>query len=273
MTYTSLLAHVCPGHDNSNVYSVSAQLAEMFDAEVLGVSGKRLTPPFSEVAVADIMQIERESAEQSLKNLESEFREALQNRNIRLSWRARCNYAPVSDFVAEQARAGHLIVTSPESESFVERLDETHLGPLALKAGRPLLVVPREQRHLNFESVAIAWKDAREARRAVADAVPLLKKAKSVSVVQVCAADEITAVRESAEDVAHWLSTQGIAAQALIEAWDESEMQGLNVALRRGNYDLVVAGAYGRTRLNEWVFGGATKDLWLSGHRCVFLSH
>jgi hypothetical protein len=70
MSYKSILTHVPIGHDHSNVFAVSGQLAEMFDAQIIGISGAQLTRPYSEVPVADIMQREREAAENALKQVE-----------------------------------------------------------------------------------------------------------------------------------------------------------------------------------------------------------
>ena len=50
---------------------------------------------------------------------------------------------PMETMTAQEARAADLIVTSPEAGTFLERLDEHHLGPLVLKAGRPVLIVRR----------------------------------------------------------------------------------------------------------------------------------
>ena len=53
-----------------------------------------------------------------------------------------------------------------------------------MRAGRPVLVVPSAAEFLRLNSVVIAWKDTREARRAVNDALPLLHKAREVIVVE-----------------------------------------------------------------------------------------
>lgn len=277
MSYKSLLAHVCVGQDNSNVTGVSAALAQMFGAQVIGISGLRLsppiTPPYSGVPGAELTQYEQEADEQSLKAIEQDFRAAFSGLDISLSWRANCNFTPVSEFVAQEARAADLIVTSPEPDSFLERIGESHLGPLVLGSGRPVLVVPRQQRELKLNKVAIAWKDVREARRAAADALPLLQKAQEVSVVEICSPGDVEATEQRTADVVGWLKLHGVAARPIVEAWKGSDLDGLHAVLRRSSFDLVIAGAYGHTRLREWVFGGVTMDFLLSGKYSVLLSH
>jgi len=273
MRYRSLLAHVVLGHDNANIHAISGQLANLFDARVIGVAAARLTPPFTEVPIAETLEYERESSEAALKVLENDFHAAFRGRHIALSWRAQCDYEPIGDFVARQSRAADLVITSPQSAGLLARLEETHLGPLVLSAGRPVLVVPRECRVLDLRKVVVAWKETREARRAVADALPLLAKAQHVVVVEACAPGDIPIAQKRLTDVAQWLESHGIAAGTMAEPHVGSDLDGLYAVMAREKCDLLVAGAYGHTRLREWVFGGVTMDLLLRGQQCVLLSH
>ena len=54
-----------------------------------------------------------------------------------------------------------------------------------MQAGRPLVVVPPEVQWLDLRSVLVAWKDVREARRAVFDALPILAAAKEVTIAEI----------------------------------------------------------------------------------------
>jgi len=273
MRYRSLLAHVVLGHDNANIHAVSRQLAGLFDARVIGIAAARLSPPFTEVPIAETLEYERESAEAALKLLESDFHTAFRGHNIALSWRAQCDYAPIGDYLARQARAADLVITSPQSAGLLARLEETHLGPLVLSAGRPVLVVPQTCRLLDLRKAVVAWKDTREARRAAADALPLLAKAQDVLVVEACARDDVAAAQERTADVVQWLKTHGISARSMAIPHIGSDLDGLYGVLAQEKCDLLVAGAYGHTRLREWVFGGVTMDLLMRGEQCVLLSH
>ena len=108
-------------------------------------------------------------------------------------------------------------------------------------------------------TAVVAWKDTREARRAVADAVPLLQAAGDVVVVSV-AADPDGWIRESVRDVAAFLTRHGVKARhEVIEAADEEA--GLVDFVMASRADLVVSGAFGHSRFREWVFGGVTRSL------------
>jgi len=273
MGYKTLFAHVCPGRDNSGVYAVSGQMAKMFGANVTGISGARLSPPLAEVPVAEMMGYERKAAEESLAALEKEFRAALRQAGIETSWRSSCNFEPISDFIAREARAADLIVTGPESKSLLDRLEEPRLGPLVMAAGRPVLIVRPDQTELTLNHVVVAWKDTREARRAVADAMPLLKKANRVLVIEACAKEALDRAGKRTMDVTDWLKAHGIQARAWTEVQESTDLEALHAILNKEKCDLLVAGAYGHTRLHEWVFGGVTMDLLLRSDRCVLLSH
>jgi nucleotide-binding universal stress UspA family protein len=106
--------------------------------------------------------------------------------------------------------------------------------------------------------VVVAWRDSREARRAVRDALPFLEKARDVIVATV---DDRTAatIRESLDDVVAFLSRHGIDAQAQVLSGGVSEAL-VDLALKAGA-GLIVSGGYGHSRLREWAFGGVTRTL------------
>ncbi len=80
-----------------------------------------------------------------------------------------------------------------------------------MQLGRPLLLVPPEVRWLDLRSVLVAWKDRPEARRAIVDALPLLRKAKDVAVAQIAeGGDSSETASARAKDVVAWLSRHGI---------------------------------------------------------------
>jgi len=106
----------------------------------------------------------------------------------------------------------------------------------------------------------VCWRDTREARRAVSDALPLLQKTQQVVVVELVP-DESgrDAAHGRVDDVIAWLKRHGVAAFARVFHWPERN-NPMEKLFQYGA-DLIVAGAYGHTRLREWVFGGFTGDL------------
>jgi len=114
----------------------------------------------------------------------------------------------------------------------------------------------------------VAWKDTREARRAVADSLPLLKVAKDVLVVGFGSSEN------GARDVAGYLSFHGINAtfQRKDVAADAVAEELMRTAEAEAA-DVLVCGAYGHSRATEWIFGGVTRDLLKHGRMCCFMSH
>ena len=127
---------------------------------------------------------------------------------------------------------------------------------------------------MRAEHVVVAWKDTREARRAVLDAMPFLRTAKRVSVVEVCDRDEKDNAQARINDVVRFLDRHQINADPRpVLHRDRSDVNHLfEFALDEGA-DLLVAGAYGHSRLGEWIFGGMTREILASSPLCCLLSH
>jgi nucleotide-binding universal stress UspA family protein len=141
-----------------------------------------------------------------------------------------------------------------------------------MRAGRPVMLVPESSRPAPFERILVAWKDTREARRAVSDALPLLAKARNVLVVEIHAAEEHAAAGQSVSRVSRWLARHGVTAEEKVVAAERANASQLSGLARAHGADLIVAGAYGHNRQGRWTLGGITSEL-LSGGRCVLLSH
>ena len=121
----------------------------------------------------------------------------------------------------------------------------------------------------------VAWKDVREARRAVFDALPILATAKEVTVAELLEeGTERTEALCHVEDVAEWMRGHGIMASTIVpevEAGIEVAEQLDRVAANVGA-GAVIAGGYGHSRFREWILGGVTRHLATRSSRCAFLS-
>jgi nucleotide-binding universal stress UspA family protein len=115
----------------------------------------------------------------------------------------------------------------------------------------------------------------REARRAVRDALPFLQQAESVLVVEI--SEEGSSVDQAAhhvKDVAGYLARHGIKIIAeRVRPADVTAANALSRMIEEENISLVVAGAYGHSRLGEWAFGGVTRDLMAESPVCCLFSN
>ena len=179
---------------------------------------------------------------------------------------------PLSDIVASEARSADLIVAGIDGNAPADATRQVDHRDLVMQAGRPVLIVPAAAGRLGFERVLVGWKDSAEARRAIVDALPFLAKANRVTVAEIAAREELAAARTRLADVTGWLEHHGIKAQPLAAAAGGSHAQSLAAIAAEQKADLVVAGAYGHSRLREWVLGGVTSDLLQRSDRCSLLS-
>jgi nucleotide-binding universal stress UspA family protein len=120
----------------------------------------------------------------------------------------------------------------------------------------------------------VAWKDSREARRALFDAIPVLASAKAVNVVEAFEWEEERAAAVArVNDVAAWLALHGVKAAGSAVFSKDDAVADLATAADDLKAGLIVAGSYGHSRLGEWIFGGVTRFLLSQSKRTVLLSH
>ena len=271
------MVHLELGQSNAGLLGIAGDLADRFHAAVVGVAACQSAPDFSdngygymsgEVVVAERVEIETETAA-----AEAEFRAALKAHAKLVEWRSAVVSGSLSNYLAHQARCADLILTGVSPTALLDRSRHLDTADLVMRAGRPVLIVPPAAHRLRLERIVVCWKDTREARRAAFDALPLLKWARHVAVVEVAAEQELAAARGRLDDVVAWLRGHGVAAAPIAAQSSGSDAAHLNEIIQRQGADLIVAGAYGRNRLEELMLGGVTRDLLLRADRCSLVSH
>jgi len=279
MTYATLIVQADADEDGRARIALAAGVARQFGALLIGVAARDLMPPVTApvvgpVVVAALLATQEKDIRKHLDAAEQQFWAATAKQDQRTSWRSAIDN-PARVF-ARESRAADLIVVGRRPESAGSQPSRhTDPGDVLMRAGRPVLVVPPGLSHLDAAHVVVAWKDSREARRAVADALPLLKRATSVLVLEIC---DTTSDQENAkgagEDVAEHLSRHGVAAAAETRLLREGSVSAeLLLAAEQRGAELVVAGGYAHSRFQEWVFGGLTKALLGHFPKCCLLSH
>jgi nucleotide-binding universal stress UspA family protein len=273
MSYSSLLVHLDIEGSNEARLRVAAELAHRFDSRAIGATAGDVQPMyFLDGAVAqEFLEKDRARLSASFAECERSFRTALKGREGKIEWRAAFNW-PVR-FLAAEARAADLLIAGPQPEQAYP-LWHVDPGELAMSAGRPVLIVPDGLDRLNYKCIVVAWKDTREARRALADALPMLHHTGHVVVVELV--DDPHAKPEALSrvtDVAAWLVRRGISASAVATKVTVGVADEIGRIVKAEGASVLVAGAYGRTRLQEWVFGGVTRSLLKQQDFALLLSH
>lgn len=150
---------------------------------------------------------------------------------------------------------------------------------LVFESGRPVLMLPEAEsdsgtRSPGFEQVVVAWDGSIVAARALAAALPILRRAASVAVVQVLGDKDLS--RETPlDDVIRHLAFHDVAADPIrIDlGLDDDAAATLDAYCAREGSDLVIMGAYGRSRAREFILGGVTRSTLAAPRRPVLISH
>jgi nucleotide-binding universal stress UspA family protein len=217
--------------------------------------------------------MDRKQIDVDMKTAEGEFRDALKDHAEAIEWRSAVTLGSLSGYLALEARCADLVITGVASNKWLDTSRYWDAADLIMQAGRPVLVVPRAADKLRLERIVIGWKDTREAKRAVFDALPLLKWATHVAVVEIAPESDLASARARLADVAAWLKRHGVTATPIAARSNGGDAAELNEIVQRQGADLIVAGAYGHNRVREWALGGVTRDLLLCADRCSLISH
>ena len=276
MTYATVMVSLALGQPNEARLEAAGQIAEQFDAGIVGVAVAQFSPPLyftSGEQAQNLIDQGEATLKKRMSELETQFLAATRKRAKFVEWRSAIDFP--ARYTLSQARCADIIVSGGHSDAFSDPFALASPKDLVMQAGRPLLVVPDTVSSLDLRSIVVAWKDTTEARRAVVDSLPLLRKAKDVTVVEIVeAGDSRPAAVSRVRDVVAWLSRHGIAASELVP---ETSNRDAAVELDRIAADVgagvIVAGAYGHSRFRELILGGMTQHLITQTARCILLSH
>ena len=275
MTYAAILTHVQADAHAAPRLVCAHDLAVRFNARLIGVGIEMIQPlAFDEglyAASAEWAIAMRSSVEARLAGAERLFRQhTVDLARDKQAWMSGMQMPCPA--LTNASRAADLIVAGGAPRTDNDPYRTASPAELAMQAGRPVLVAPAVGGPLSAQNVIIAWKDTREARRALSDALPFLQQARAVEVIEICDADSRDDALIRIDDVADALRRRGIAATAKILEGGAPARLIQAEALAFGA-DLVVMGCYGHTRLGEWVFGGVTRDLLAQDQVHLLLSH
>lgn len=224
--------------------------------------------------VAALVAAEAKKSATNAKVLLTAFQDAAEKRGVfqdRILEHCLTSEAP--GVLVEYARLRDLtIVPVPVGDYF----DQWYAEVIIFGSGHPTLVLPHTRKRAGafaLDVVAVAWDFSRPAARAVADALPLLEKAKKVHVLTVANEKVIESRRPTAE-FAKYLGRHGVdVVLDTVDAADRRIGDILESYVTSCNADMLVMGAYGHSRIREFILGGATKSMLSRPPLPIFLSH
>ena len=283
MAYKDLLLSLTtyPDATPDAVADYAARLAKQFGAQVSAVAWELKLQrvgafPFVADALLDLpglMTAEMQKSAAHARRLAEVFEAAVKREGVTGRCEAvACPPAEIPDRLARRARLHDLTV--------VPILASDEVGPMYAEhavfgSGRPVLIVPEASLGGagSFDHVVVAWDHSRPAARALADAMPLLEAAADVHVVTVANEKPLPAPMDGEALVRH-LSAHGVnAIPVAVDAAGRPIGAALGDYVRSVGADLLVMGAYGHSRVQQFILGGATRTILHAPPVPVLLSH
>jgi nucleotide-binding universal stress UspA family protein len=172
-------------------------------------------------------------------------------------------------WVREHGRAADLLVVGHPADDQGVPIDTIEAALVG--SGRPVLIVPAAPMVSLPETIVIAWKAAPEAARAVTAAMPLLAKAKQIQIVTV--AEEQGLSDEEGARLMTSLAWHGFNVSTRHLRPERLGAADTLLATAAEEGALVVMGAYGHSRLREWMFGGFTEHVLRGAAVPVLMTH
>ncbi|TIL32368.1 universal stress protein [Mesorhizobium sp.] len=176
----------------------------------------------------------------------------------------------LNDTAAIQARYYDLVLCAWEANNPTSR---TTAQAIIFGSGRPTILLPEVEPVKKLHSVAIAWDGSRVAARAVADAHQVLRRASKITVLTVTGEKSLQET-DAAQSLAQGLNLRGLSAEAMPFVSEDCPVEvSLQERAIEIGADLMIMGAFGHTRLRDFVLGGATKGILSDVRLPIMLSH
>lgn len=280
MDWKTILVQLSNPRRTGALMSVASHLAERFNSHLIGfnVANALAHMPSTPMLLGpEDLAAFRSMNDEEAARLKADFEAATQGRAFVAEWRnVEATTFDAAGTTIAHAHAADLVIASQADPEW--ELSGMFDAPerLALETGRPVLVVPHAGTFGEIgKRVVIAWSGKREGARAVFDALPLLKRADTATLLCVRGrgADGVPGEIPGV-DIAATLARHGV--KVTIQKSIADEISVADEILSRSadlSADLLVMGAYGHSRLREMVFGGVTRHIMRHMTVPTLLSH
>ncbi len=271
MSFKTILVHVEPNAVSENRVRLAVDVARKFEGRVIGLGAEAFVPVGTTFGYIEgsVAQQLRDDIDTRMRDAEARFKNASQSSDEKATWISAID-SP-NHCMALHARGADLIVTSRSEAGSISAVATP--GDLVMETGTPVLVAPASKTELDARYVVVAWKDTRECRRALRDALPFLTHASVVHLVQIAEEADTDACKKGLDEICHRLTRHGAQVKTtVLPKSKKSIAKELEEAADRYSAELIVTGAYGHSRLREWVLGGVTQELMDSSSKLIFFS-
>ncbi|PMS17209.1 universal stress protein UspA [Trinickia dabaoshanensis] len=279
MSYKSLLVHLDTSQAAQRRLEFAFRLAQRFDARlsaILTLTRPEIGSFYVMAGSAEFLAEHERVSQEQRELLERAFKAEAARTGVQGDWRVTTAYA--NEVVPAAARFADLVIAGQFDPNDPESLVANQfLEHLILDSGRPVLVVPYVGTFASFGThVVLAWDQSREAARAVADALPIVRTAKQTTIVTLGApGGEPPGSRLPGADIAAVIARHGAAVAVDEMAATSAGAVGEALLSHAADLsaDLLVMGCYGHARWRELVLGGASRTVLRSMTIPVLMSH
>ena len=278
MGYRTILVHVNDERRCDRLLEQAVSVAERFEAHVIGIfvaPQPLIYPEWPGAGLGEVIEQIRSEHAAAAERLRGKFTAATKSLARPADWRFEQSLtAGVAGDVIACGRSADLIIASQTDPDWQMSSDMDVPDRLAIESGRPVLVIPNNVKLPTLaRRITVGWNDKREAARAVFDALPLLKEAESVNVVWV--SPRVGGYDEGdlpGSELCRTLARHGVKCEA---SWAEATDTGTELLRQAKAYgsELLVMGAYGHSRIREFVLGGASRHVFAKAGIPVLMSH
>lgn len=279
MSFRDILVQVDDTADVAPRLRAAADLAHRFQAHLTGAFLADDTPPeflsagdsymtFTPELVADLLKAFAETRDRHGDSARQRFEAAAAEAGVRSEWRMLCG--DVRARLTAAARRSDLLVM-PRTVVPCLGQEKVEASQLALAVGGPVLITPAGDFPSTVgKKILLAWNGGREASRALRDAWSLIVEAEELHVLVVSPGGEMS----PDGDLQRLLEHHGQEANLIVDpSPDGSAGEVLARHAATLGADLVVMGLYGRPRFQEFVLGGASRDMLERLPVPLFVSH
>lgn len=208
--------------------------------------------------------------------VKKQFNEMVRVEGMSAEWRQCDSETPtIADCVIEQGRMSDFIVLPQARKDNSGGIEVELTERVVMESGRPVLIIPSFGDFTSFgNKVLVAWNDTRESARAIFDANPFFHCADKIDITWFDAGKSDPDADLPGAELATVLARHDI--DVVVEAIPAADIPVGEALLSHASdigSDLLVMGAYGHSRMREFVFGGATKTILESMTLPVLMSH
>jgi nucleotide-binding universal stress UspA family protein len=264
----------------SATLETSLAFARCFDSYIEGFALRAAISDFvaADLIVADAWAVAETRDAELAKEARTVFETFMTSRSVphRVEGVAALSYgwtesdAARDAFVGSYGRVFDLIVFGRPG-SYPAGSSMAAVEAALFESGRPILIAPPSPPAKIGDNVVIAWNRSTETARCVAFAMPLLHRAKKVTVLTVTGG--MVPGPEGAELARH-LQLNGIACDAItVDAGNRPSGELMLTKATEFGCDLLIKGAYTQSRLRQMIFGGATSHILAKTNLPVFMAH